>query len=181
FLTGNGSGTGLSAIFNDLFSSSGLGLNDNLWNTMFSSGFYMPGNWLGTMCDLVGLQSAGGAADGAAAAAGDAAGAAAGDAAAAADGLGGGLMVPIGGVDALGGGSGGGVSAALGRGAAIGALAVPPNWNAVAPTTSPLEPMLGGAPISAPSPVPGMPGMPAANAAATHFTGSAPKYGFRPT
>ena len=64
-LTGNStSTTGLSGLFNDLFSSSGLGLNDNLWNTMFSSGFYMPGNFLGTMSDFIGLQGAGGAADG---------------------------------------------------------------------------------------------------------------------
>jgi len=180
FLTGNGSGTGLSAVFNDLFSSSGLGLNNNLWNTIFSSGFYMPGNWLGTMTDLVGLESAGGAAagaDGAAAAAGDAAGAAAG-------GLGGALAGPAAGIGGLGGlGSvGGDVSAAMGRGAAIGALAVPPSWDAVAPTISPVAPLLGGTPISAPpAAVPGMPGMPAASAAGHSFNGSAPKYGFRPT
>jgi hypothetical protein len=180
FLTGNGSGTGLSAVFNDLFSSSGLGLNDNLWNTMFSSGFYMPGNWLGTMTDLVGLQSAGGA-EGAAAAAGDAAGAATG---AAADGLGGALAGPAAGVGGLSslGGAGGVASAAMGRGAAIGALAVPPSWDAVAPTTSPIASLLGGAPISAPpAAVPGMPGMPAASAAGLSFNGNAPKYGFRPT
>jgi PPE-repeat protein len=178
FVTGNGSGTGLSAVFNDLFSSNGLGLDANLWNTIFSSGFYMPGNWLGTMTDLVGLQTAGGAADGAAAAAGDAAGAAAGDAAAAADGLGGALAGPVAGI----GGLGGEVSSAMGRGAAIGALAVPPSWNAVAPTVSPLAPLLGSAPISAPPAVAaGMPGMPFANAAGNSFNGSTPKYGFRPT
>jgi PPE-repeat protein len=178
FLTGNGSGTGLSAVFNDLFGSSGLGLNNNLFNTIFSSGFYMPGNWLGTMTDLVGLQGAAGA-DGAAAAAGDAAGAAAGEAAgAAADGLGGALAGPAAGI----GGLGGDVSAALGRGTAIGALAVPPSWDAVAPTTSSVAPLLGSAPISAPpAAVPGMPGMPAAGAAGHSFNGTAPKYGFRPT
>jgi PPE-repeat protein len=175
-LTGNGSGTGLSRIFNDLFSSSGLGLNDNLWNTMFSSGFYMPGNFLGTMSDFIGLQSAGGA--DAAAAAGEAA---AGDAAPAADGLGGALAAPAGGLGELGGGVGSGVSAALGRGTAIGALAVPPSWNAVAPATSPLAPMLGGEPLSAPAPVPGMLGMPGSSAIASHLVGSVPKYGFRPT
>jgi PPE-repeat protein len=181
-LTGNStSATGLSGLFNDLFSSSGLGLNDNLWNTMFSSGFYMPGNFLGTMSDFIGLQGAGGAADGAAAAAGDAAGAATG---AAADGLGGALAGPaagIGGLSSLGG-AGDAVSAAMGRGAAIGALAVPPSWNAIAPVTSPLAPMLGGAPLSAPPAVAaGMPGMPSANAAGYSFNGNAPKYGFRPT
>jgi PPE-repeat protein len=174
FVTGNGSGTGLSAVFNDLFSSSGLGLNDNLWNTMFSSGFYMPGNFLGTMTDFIGLQSAGGAADGAAVAVGDAAG----DAAAAADGLGGALAGPAAGI----GGLGGEVSSAMGRGAAIGALAVPPSWNAVAPTVRPVAPFLASAPISAPPAVAaGVPGMPFANAAANSFNGSVPKYGIRPT
>ena len=174
FLTGNGSGTGLSAIFNELFSSSGLGLNNNLWNTIFSSGFYMPGNWLGTMTDLVGLESLAGA-DEEAAAAGEAATAAAGDAAVAAEGLGGAVTSPVGGL-------GGAVSAALGRGAAIGALAVPPSWNAIAPATSPLAPLLGGAPISAPPAVAaGMPGMPFANAAGNHANGATPRYGFRPT
>jgi PPE-repeat protein len=173
-LTGNASGTPLSSVFNDLFSSNGLGLNAGFWNTIFSSGFYMPGNWLGTMTDLVGMQVGGGA-EGAAAAAGDAAGAAAG---AAADGLGGAVAAPAAGLGELGGG----VSAALGRGAAIGALAVPPSWNVVAPTTSPVAPMLGDVPLSAPpAAVPGMPGMPAASAAGHSFNGNTPKYGFRPT
>jgi PPE-repeat protein len=175
FLTGNGSETGLSAIFNDLFSSNGLGLNSSIWNTIFSSGFYMPGNWIGTLSEIPGLLGAGTAADGAAAAAGDAAGAAAG---AAADGLGGvAVAAPTGGL----GGVGGAVSAALGRSTAIGALAVPPSWDAIAPTTSPIAPLLGGAPISAPAAVPGMPGMPAASAAGNHVNVAAPRYGFRPT
>jgi PPE-repeat protein len=174
-LTGNGSGSELSTVFNEVFGSTGLGLNNNLWNTIFSSGFYMPGNWLGTMTDLVGLQSLAGAGEAA-----NAAGNAAGDAAAAADGLGGALAGPAAGVGELGG-VGGAVSAALGRGTALGALAVPPSWNAIAPVTSPLAPMLGGAPITAPPAVAaGMPGMPFANAAGTHVNGAAPKYGFRP-
>ena len=181
-LTGNStSTTGLSGLFNDLFSSSGLGLNDNLWNTMFSSGFYMPGNFLGTMSDFIGLQGAGGAADGAAAAAGDAAGDAAG---AAANGLGGAVAGPAAGLGGLGslGGARDAVSATMGRGVAIGALAVPPSWDAVAPATSPIGSLLGGAPISAPpAAVPGMPGMPAASAAGHSFVNAAaPKYGFRP-
>jgi hypothetical protein len=56
----------------------------------------------------------------------------------------------------------------MGQGAAIGALAVPPSWNAVAP-------------LGAPPPVPGMPGLPGANAAANSFSATTPKYGFRPT
>jgi PPE-repeat protein len=172
FLSGNSTSTsGLSGLFNDLFSSSGLGLNDNLWNTIFSSGFYMPGNFLGTMTDFIGLQSAAGA---------DAGAAAAGDAAAAADGLGGAVAAPAAGLSELGG-LGGGVSAAMGRGAAIGALAVPPSWNAVAPTVSPLPAALGGMPLAPPPAVAaGMPGMPFANAAGNHVNGAAPKYGFRP-
>jgi PPE-repeat protein len=174
-LTGNGSGSELSTVFNEVFGSTGLGLNNNLWNTIFSSGFYMPGNWLGTMTDLVGLQSLAGAGEAA-----NAAGNAAGDAAAAADGLGGALAGPAAGVGELGG-VGGAVSAALGRGTALGALAVPPSWNAIAPVTSPLAPMLGGAPITAPPAVAaGIPGMPFANAAGNHVNGAAPKYGFRP-
>jgi hypothetical protein len=157
FLTGNGSGTGPSAIFNEVFGSTGLGLNNNLWNTIFSSGFYMPGNWLGTMTDLVGLQSAAGA-DAGAAAAGDAA-----QGAAAADGLGGAVAGPAAGLSELG------------------ALAVPPSWNAVAPTVSPLPAALGGMPLAPPPAVAaGMPGMPFANAAGNHVNGAAPKYGFRP-
>ncbi|MDT7719579.1 MAG: hypothetical protein QOE94_590 [Mycobacterium sp.] len=174
-LTGNGSGSELSTVFNEVFGSTGLGLNNNLWNTIFSSGFYMPGNWLGTMTDLVGLQSAAGA-DAGAAAAGDAAQ----GAAAAADGLGGAVAGPAAGLSELGG-LGGGVSAAMGRGAAIGALAVPPSWNAVAPTVSPLPAALGGMPLAPPPAVAaGMPGMPFANAAGNHVNGAAPKYGFRP-
>jgi PPE-repeat protein len=172
FLTENGSGTGLSAVFNDLFSSSGLGLNSSIWNTIFSSGFYMPGNWIGTLSEIPGLLGTGSAAE----AVGDAAGAAA-----AADGLGGALAGPAAGVGELGG-LGGAVSAALGRGTPLGALAVPPSWNAVAPTRGLLEPLLRDPPISfPPAAVPGMPGMPAANAAGHSFNGSAPKYGFRPT
>jgi PPE-repeat protein len=170
-LTGNGSGSELSTMFNELFGSSGLGLNNNLWNTIFSSGFYMPGNWLGTMTDLVGLQSAAGA---------DAGAAAAGGAAAAADGLGGAVAAPAAGLSELGG-LGGGASAAMGRAAAIGSLAVPPSWNAIAPTVSPLPAALGGMPLAPPPAVAaGMPGMPFANAAGNHVDGAAPKYGFRP-
>ncbi len=149
----------LSAVFNDLFSSNGLGLNSSIWNTIFSSGVYMPGNWIGILSEIPGLLGTGTAADGAAAA----------------EGLGGrALLVPTGGL-------GGAVSAALGRGTVIGALAVPPSWDVIAPTTSPIAPLLGGAPISAPPAVPGMPGMPATSAAGNHFNGSVPKYGFRPT
>jgi PPE-repeat protein len=165
-LSGNStSTTGLSGLFNDVFSSSGLGLNANIWNTIFSSGFYMPSNTLGAFTSLFGGAAAGEAA------AGDALGEAAT----------GGLGSAASGLPAFGG-LGGAVSAALGRGTALGALAVPPSWNAIAPVTSPLAPMLGGAPLSAPPAVAaGMPGMPFANAAGNHINGATPRYGFRPT
>jgi hypothetical protein len=163
-------------LFNDLFSSSGLGLNDNLWNTMFSSGFYMPGNFLGTMSDFIGLQGAG--AD--AAKAGEAAEGAVG--AAAADGVGGALASPAASVGGLGGGLGGAVSTTLERGTAIG-LSVPPNWDAVAPATNPLVgAALGGTPSAgSPAVAAGVPGMPFANATGSHGNADVPRYGFRPT
>jgi PPE-repeat protein len=174
-LSGNStSTTGPSGLFNELFSSSGLGLNDNLWNTIFSSGFYMPGNFIGNLVDFFGLQGLGADVSAADKAADAALGAAAGD------GIGGALAGPVG----LGevGGLGSGASAAVGRAAAIGALSVPPSWNAVAPVTGPLVPLLRDPPISVPPAVAaGVPGMPLANAAANHLNGAAPRYGFRPT
>jgi PPE-repeat protein len=154
----------------------GAFLNDNGLNTLFSSGFYMPGNFLGTMSDFVGLGGAGTAS----AAAGDAAA----GAAEAAGGVGGALAAPAAGVSELG--SAGAVSAALGRGTAIGALAVPPNWTAVAPPVSPLPGLsgaaLGGMPLAPPPAVAaGIPGMPFANAAGNRFGAAIPRYGLRPT
>jgi PPE-repeat protein len=175
-LTGNStSTTGFSGFFNKLFSSTGLGLNDNLWNTMFSSGFYMPGNFLGTMSDFIGLQGAGAGAS----AAGEAAEGALG--AAAADGLGDAVSAPAAGLSELGG-LGGGASAAIGRGAAIGALAVPPSWTAITPPVSPLPGALGATPLASPPAVAaGVPGIPFAATAGNHADGSTPHYGFRPT
>jgi hypothetical protein len=175
-LTGNStSTTGFSGLFNELFSSSGLGLNDNLWNTMFSSGFYMPGNFLGTMSDFVGLGNSGGA-DAAAAAAGDAA-----LGATAANGVGGALSAPAAGLSELGS-TGGAVSAAMGRGTAIGALTMPPSMNAMVPTESPFPGLSGEMPPAPPPAVaPGVPGMPFVSAAGNHISGDSPRYGFRPT
>jgi PPE-repeat protein len=154
----------------------GAFLNDNGLNTLFSSGFYMPGNFLGTMSDFVGLGGAGAAS----AAAGDAAA----GAAEAAGGVGGALAAPAAGVGELG--SAGAVSAALGRGTAIGALAVPPNWTALAPTVSPLPGLSGAAlggmpPAPSPALAAGVPGMPAPNAAGNRFGAATPRYGLRPT
>jgi PPE-repeat protein len=173
-LTGNStSTTGLSGLFNDLFSSNGLGLNANIWNTIFSSGFYTPANTLGAFTSLFG-----------GAATGDAAGAA-GNAAAAADGIGAAAAAPAAGLSELGG-LGNGVSASMGRGAALRVLAVPPSWDEIAPAVSPLSGLsgaaLGGMP-QAPSPAvaAGMPGMPLANAAGNRFSAAIPRYGLRPT
>jgi PPE-repeat protein len=174
-LSGNStSTTGLSGLFNELFSSSGLGLNNQLWNTIFSSGFYMPGNFIGNLVDFFGLQGLGADVASADQAADAALGAAAGD------GIGGALTGPVG----LGevGGLGSAASAAAGRAAAIGALSVPPSWDAVAPVRSPLTPLLPNPPLNAPPAVAaGIPGMPLANAAGNHINGAAPRYGFRPT
>ena len=170
-LSGNSSSTtGFSGLFNELFSSNGVGLNANIWNTIFSSGFYTPANTLGAFTSLFGGAAAGDAAAGA------------GEAAAAADGIGGAVAAPVAGL----GGLGGSVSAAMGRGAAIGALAVPPSWTPVAPTVSPLSGLhgaaLGGMPPAPPPAVAaGMPGMPFANAAGNRFGAATPRYGLRPT
>ena len=163
----------------------GAFLNDNGLNTLFSSGFYMPGNFLGTMSDFVGLGSAGAASEAAGGA--GAASAAAGDAAAGAaeaGGVGGAVAAPAAGVGELG--SAGAVSAALGRGTAIGALAVPPSWTVVPPTVSPLSGLSGAALGGMPPPAPpalaaGIPGMQGANAAGNRFGAATPRYGLRPT
>jgi PPE-repeat protein len=175
-LSGNSSSTtGFSGLFNELFSSNGVGLNANIWNTIFSSGFYTPANTLGAFTSLFGGATAGDAAAGA----GEAAGAAA------AEGVGGAVAAPAAGLSELGG-LGGGVSAALGRGTAIGALAVPPSWNEIAPTVSPLSGLSGAAlggmpPAPAPALAAGVPGMPSANAAGNRFGAAVPRYGLRPT
>jgi PPE-repeat protein len=172
-LSGNSSSTtGFSGLFNELFSSNGVGLNANIWNTIFSSGFYTPANTLGAFTSLFGGAAAGDAAAGA------------GAAAAAADGIGGAVAAPAAGVGELG--TAGAVSAALGRGTAIGALAVPPVWNVVPPMASPL-PGLSGAALGGMPPAPppavaaGIPGMPFANAAGNRFGTAVPRYGLRPT
>jgi PPE-repeat protein len=127
------------------------GPDANIWNTIFSSGFYMPSNTLGAFTSLFGSQAAG--------AAGDAAGAAA------SDGLGaaGVLAGPVGGLGNLGGlgGLGSGVSAGLGKAASLGPLSVPSSWTAVAPTASPLASALGSTPLTGPPAIaPGVPGVP---------------------
>ena len=96
-------------------------------------------------------------------------------------GIGGAVAAPAAGLGELGG-LGGGASAAMGRGAAIGALAVPPSWTAITPTVSPLSAALGGTPLAPPPALAaGVPGIPFANAAGNRGDGDTPQYGFRPT
>ena len=168
-LTGNSTSTsGMSGLFNDLFSSNGVGLNANIWNTIFSSGFYTPANTLGAFTSLFGGAAAGDAAAGA-------------GEAVAADGIGGAVAAPAAGLSELGG-LGSGVSAAMGRGAAIGALTVPPHLNAAEPAVSPLPTALGKMPLAPAPPVAAtMPGMPFANAAGNRFNAAVPRYGLRLT
>jgi PPE-repeat protein len=101
----------------------GAFLNNNLLNTIFSSGFYMPGNYLGTMTDLAGMASSGGAASaGEAAAEGAAAGAGSLEA---------GLTTAV---SPLGSTSlGSAVSAGLNQASSVGALSVPYGWTTAAP------------------------------------------------
>jgi len=145
-LTGGSSGN--SAL--DSFWSE-WGPNANIWNTIFSSGFYMPSNTLGAFTSLLGGQAAGAAGDAAGAAASDGLGAAAG-----------GLAGPLGGLGGLGG-LGSGVSAGLGKAASLGPLSVPSSWTAIAPTANPIASALGGTPLSSPPAVAaGMPWVPLA-------------------
>ncbi|EFG78379.1 PPE family protein [Mycobacterium parascrofulaceum ATCC BAA-614] len=156
----SGSGSGNSQL-NDFWNQ--WGPNANIWNTIFSSGFYTPSNTLGAFTSLLGAGAAGGAA-------GNAIGEAV-------------TTGPLGGLLGLASlGSGGGASAALGQAASIGPLSVPASWTALAPPTSALTSALGATPLAAPpgGVMPMMPGMPMTSTAGNHL-GSAPKYGLRLT
>jgi PPE-repeat protein len=171
FASGSGSSsTALAALFNTISGADGspIGnlLNANIWNTIFSSGFYMPGNWMGTAADFAGLSG------------GQAASAALGDIAAGP--LGPALSGPLGAIGSFGNS----VQAGLGQAAIVGKLPVPPIWTAAAPLTSPLGSSLGGTPMVAPPPAvaAGMPGVPlGSNMAGQGFGRAIPQYGFRPT
>ena len=169
--------TGLNGLLNSVFgenTSFGQFLNANIWNTIFSSGFYMPGNFLGTATDFMGM-GGGGAAEGAAGAAEGAAGAAEGAAAGAAEGAAAG---PVGGV----GPAGGSVSGVLGQAPAVGPLSVPPSWTGAGPQNA-LGSTLGATPMVAPPPAmaAGMPGMPLSGLGAQGLGRNVPQYGFRPS
>lgn len=156
--------TGLNGLLNMVSGSdTALGqlLNANAWNTVFSSGFYMPSNTVAPFLGLLGQQ------------AGDAATEAAGQAAAGA--LDEALASPVGGL-------GGAVSAGLGQAPTVGALSVPPSWTAPAPLAGPLASALGGTPmLPPPAMAAGMPGVPIGTAAGQPYGRATPQYGFRPT
>lgn len=164
-LTGGSSGnTALDNFWNT------WGPSANTWNTIFSSGFYMPSNTLAPFLGLFGGAAAGEAAAGEALA----------PAAAAAGGLGGTLAAPPGGL----GGLGGAVSAGLSQAGPIGALSVPPTWTAsIGAAASALPSIgLGNAPnIAAGGPGSLLGGIPLAGAAGHGMNGATPRYGFRPT
>ena len=160
------SGSGLSGLLNLLSGTDGsaLGkfLNANVLNTIFSSGFYMPGNFMGTAADFMWLsgqafEAAGNAASGAAEV----------------------VAPPLLGIE----GAASGVSAALGRSPIVGALSVPPSWTVPEPLHSPLSSTLGGTPMVAPAPavVAGMPGVPLGGNMSQPLGRAVPQYGFRPT
>jgi PPE-repeat protein len=160
------SGGGLSGLLNLLSGTDGsaLGkfLNANVLNTIFSSGFYMPGNFMGTAADFMWLS---GQAD-----------AAAGNAASGAAEV---VAPPLMGIE----GAASGVSAALGRSPIVGTLSVPPSWTVPEPLHSPLSSTLGGTPMVAPAPavVAGMPGVPLGGNMSQPLGRAVPQYGFRPT
>ncbi|BBX44860.1 PPE family protein [Mycobacterium cookii] len=164
-VTGDGSSSGI-------FSSSGLGLNNNFWNTVSSTGAFSPAqivqavtgsSFLGT--GMAGVQNAVPPA------------VVTGYSPATA------VVPAVSGFSEFGG-AGSSVSAGVGRAATLGTLSVPPAWTSIATPNSPLASALGATPLSAPrSAPPGMPGMPvpAGTPTANTAAATAPKYGFRPT
>jgi PPE-repeat protein len=167
FSPSSGSETsGLSGLLNVISGSNGSAfgqlLNANIWNTIFSSGFYMPGNFIGTAADFMGSG-------------GQAAGQAASDAA---HGAANAVAGPLGGIGEIGNS----VSTGLGRSSIIGTLSVPPSWTAPAPLHNPLSSILGGTPMVAPPPAmaAGMPGAPLGGKVNQAYGRAVPQYGFRP-
>ena len=155
-LTGSGSG---STALDNFWSE--WGPNANIWNTVLSSGFYMPSNTMAPFLSLLGTQAAGESV-------GDAVGQAA-------TGAVGEALAPVRGL-------GNAVSAALGHGSMIGSLSVPPSWTAPTPLAGPLASTLGGTPmVPPPATTAGMPGIPFGGMAAQPYGRAVPQYGFRPT
>jgi len=176
--TGSGTGTSILQQLADNTTPLGFfwnnfGPNATIWNTIFSSGFYMPGSFLGTAVDFMGLggQGAAGAAAGAAGAAEGAAGAA-GAAAGLAQ-----ATAPLGGLGAVGNA----VSAGLGAAPQVGGLTVPASWTGSAPQ---LSSAINATPMVAPPPAvaAGMPGVPVGGMGGRGFGHNVPpQYGFKPS
>ncbi len=159
--------TGLTGLLNTISGSNGSAfggfLNANIWNTIFSSGFYMPGNFMGTAADFMGLSG------------GQAAQQAIGEIAQGP--LGTALAGPLGAISSFGNS----VDTGLGRAALVGPLSVPPSWAGAAPH-GPLSSTLGATPMVAPPAVAaGMPGVPMGGFGAQGVGRHVPQYGFRPT
>lgn len=149
FLTGS-DGSALGAAL------SSVGLNT------LSSGFYTPGNFLGTLADAVGMAGVGGAVE----AGSDAVEAAVGEVGASVESL------------------GSAMTAGAGNAAAVGSLSVPPSWTAA---TSPLGSALSTLPGAGAAAAPGaegpsslLGGLPLSGLSGRSF-GETPRYGFRPT
>jgi PPE-repeat protein len=162
-------GSGLDNLLNSPIWNN-FGPNATIWNTIFSSGFYMPSNFLGTATDL--FQAGQGAGGAAAGAAGGAASAAEGAASAAA-----GLAqatTPLGNLGAVGNA----VSAGLGAAPQVGGLTVPASWTGAAPQ---LSSAINATPMVAPPPAvaAGMPGVPMGGMGGRGFR-NVPQYGFKP-
>jgi PPE-repeat protein len=139
-----------------------FGLNANVWNTIFASGFYMPGKYSGTLADFAKLpQGAGGAA---------AAGAAEGASAALAS------QNPLGSVTLVNS-----VTASVGEGNLVGSLSVPQGWAGPASAQRPIV-ALASTPVDAP-PAPvsaSTPSVPLAGHLGSRGEGRAiPQYGSR--
>ena len=160
-------GTDLSTpagILNFLTGSDGSALGGALGsvglNTL-SSGFYAPGNFLGTLADAVGMAGAGEAVE----AGSEAAEALSSEISTSAAGL------------------GSSVTAAAGNAPAIGSLSVPPSWTAAtSPLGSALSTLPGAGAAGAPSaegPASMLGGMPLSGLSGRGF-GETPRYGFRP-
>jgi PPE-repeat protein len=166
-LTGDGSGSGL-------FGSSGLGLNNNFWNTLTSTGAFNPAE---VVQAVTGSSFLGAGMSNVDSAVPSAMAAGFGSTTAVVPGVSG-----ISGLSGLGGASNA-ISAGVGKAATLGPLSLPPAWTTIATPNSPLASALGSTPLSAPtSALPGMPGMPVPTAAnAGNAAAAAPKYGFRST
>ncbi len=168
FSSGSGSSSsGLSGLLNLISGSNGSAFGDfmnaGIWNTIFSSGFYMPGNFMGTAADFMGM------------AGGQAAQQALGDIAQSP--LGPALAGPLGAMSSFGNS----IDMGLGRAALVGPLSVPPSWTAAAPH-APLSSALGATPMVAPPAVAaGMPGVPLGGFGAQGLGRNVPQYGFRPS